>query len=111
TIPGRSDFGATSLDCPPANGDLIATMPRDLSNATAPVTKAVAIDGPFCTADTARCLCDTCNNASAQPCMHNSDCPGGTGICGGRRCLSGTNNGSPCGNNSVCPGGVCGRPG
>jgi len=36
---------------------------------------------------------------------------GNPGICNGRRCLSGANNGTPCAVNSECPSSQCGRPG
>ena len=61
-----------------------------------------------------KCLCDTCNNANADPCETNADCPpsgGNPGICGGRRCLGSANAGAPCTVGSECPGGVCSRPG
>jgi hypothetical protein len=61
-----------------------------------------------------RCLCDTCNNANADGCATNADCPisgGNPGVCGGRRCIGGSNNGEPCAANSECPSGACGRPG
>ena len=78
-----------------------------------------------------RCLCDTCNTSTGEACSTNVDCPttaiqclggtnsgalcadpsecpggfcgGGPGICGGRRCQSGTEDGKPC---SVCLGGT-----
>jgi hypothetical protein len=36
---------------------------------------------------------------------------GASGICGGRRCVNGSNAGAPCTSGSVCPGGVCLTPG
>ena len=63
----------------------------------------------------ARCLCDTCNNGNAEPCMGNADCPDPAGpvgpICGGRRCLAGGNAGAPCANATECPASTCERPG
>lgn len=119
TIPGRPDFGTTSLDCPPNAAAIIATLPIDLSSATSTVTKSLTADSPSCT-DSAgdKCLCDTCNSAAAQPCDSNADCPfdppGPIGpICGGRRCLGGANVGQACTAHTECPGVVqgCGRPG
>jgi hypothetical protein len=116
TVPGRPDFGQTSLDCPIAAGSLIATLPIDLSNATDAVTKTLSATSPACQgAAGQRCLCDTCNNVNQEPCGASADCPisgGNPGICGGRRCLGGTNAGAPCAATSACPGaGICGRPG
>jgi hypothetical protein len=115
-VPDRPDFGSTSLDCPPDPISIIATLPIDLSNSTGTVSKAVTAASPNCSgAPGAKCVCDTCNNANAEPCDSNADCPisgGNPGICGGRRCIGGTNDGGPCNNNSACPnGGACGRPG
>ncbi len=110
----RPDFGVTSLDCPPPPGSLIATLPIDLTNATDPVTKTLSANSPNCGGDpTEKCLCETCNNLAATPCDDNADCVAvGATVCGGRRCIGGTNAGAPCNNNSVCPnGGICGRPG
>ncbi len=115
-VPGRPDFGRTSLDCPPSAGVLAATLPIDLSNATAPVTKTLSATSPNCGDGSGeKCLCETCNNAAATVCDDNADCIAvGATICGGRRCIGGTNNGGICNNNSACPGmpvGICGRAG
>ncbi len=114
-IPGRPDFGTTSLDCPPNPNALIATLPIDLSSSTDPVARTLTTDSPNCTGSAGdKCLCDTCNNTAATPCSSNADCPssgGAAGICGGRRCLSGTNNGAPCTTASQCPSGACARTG
>ena len=115
SIFGRPDFGVTSLDCPPDSASIIATLPIDLSNRTAPVTKTLTANSPACTGiANERCLCDTCNNSNADPCLSNADCPvsgGNPGICGGKRCLSGANDGAPCSVTSECPGGSCARKG
>jgi hypothetical protein len=116
-VPGRPDFGQTSLDCPLAAGSLIATLPIDLSSATDPVTKTLTSASPACSGEAGeRCLCDTCNNVNQEPCDSNADCPDPAGpvgaICGGKRCIGGTNNGTPCANTTECPGGgICNRPG
>ena len=119
TVPSRPDFGRTSLDCPPPANTIVATLPIDLSNSTGAVTKTLTANSPACTdtngAAGERCLCDTCNNPLAGPCSSNADCPvsgGNPGVCGGRRCLGGSNDGGPCTASSACPGGgLCGRPG
>lgn len=112
-VPGRPDFGRSSLDCPPNPVGIIATLPIDLSNATDPVTKTLTTGSPDCSGSVGnKCLCSTCNNAAATVCDDNADCVAvGATICGGRRCLSGPNAGVPCGVNSECPGGACSRPG
>ncbi len=119
----NASFGATSLDCPPLAGAVIATLPINLSNTTGTLTRTLSAANPLCTATgwtTNRCQCDTCDDAASTPCSTNADCSGGTGICGGLRCLSGPNAGAPCpaaGSSSVCPaagGGsnaACGRKG
>jgi hypothetical protein len=116
-VPGRPDFGQTSLDCPIAAGSLIATLAIDLTNATDPVTKTLSASSPGCSGEPGeRCLCDTCNNVNQEACDANTDCPDPAGpvgpICGGRRCIGGTNAGTPCATTSECPsGGICGKPG
>jgi hypothetical protein len=115
-VPGRPDFGQTSLDCPPNPAAVIATLPINLTSATDPVTRALTANSPNCTNSTGdKCLCDTCNNAAATPCTSNADCPDPAGpiagICGGRRCLSGPNSGAACTVASECPRGSCARPG
>jgi hypothetical protein len=115
-VANRPDFGITSLDCPLAAGALVATLPIDLSNATDPVTKTLTTSNPTCGGEpTERCLCDTCNNANAESCDDNSDCPDPAGaigpICGGRRCIAGANLGAACNSNTQCPGSQCARKG
>ncbi|MEB2285946.1 MAG: hypothetical protein OZ922_14850, partial [Myxococcales bacterium] len=78
------------------------------------VTKTLTASSPNCSGQPPnKCLCDTCNNLAATPCSTNADCVlVGATVCGGKRCLSGTNNGAPCSNNTECPGGgTCSRPG
>jgi len=108
----NSFFGSTSLDCPPPDLGLIAALPIDLANTTGTKTKQISAASPSCRAPgftTLKCFCDTCNNTAATPCASNADCSGG--ICGGKRCQGGSNNGTACTNNSECPGGACGVPG
>jgi len=113
-VPGRPDFGASSLDCPASPGALIATLAINLSNETNPVVRTLSADSPNCgqSAIGQKCLCQTCNNLAATPCFTNADCTAvGATVCGGNRCIGGTNNGSPCSGASACPSGACGRPG
>jgi len=116
SIPNRDDFGRTSLDCPLASGAIIATLPINLTNETNPVTKTLTADSPNCgqAAMGQKCLCQTCNNVEATPCFTNADCTAvGATVCGGNRCIGGTNAGAPCntGTPSQCPSGSCGRSG
>jgi hypothetical protein len=113
-VPGRPDFGRTSLDCPPPAGNLAATLGIDLSNKTDPVTKTLTANSPNCSDGSGtKCLCETCNNAAATPCSSNADCTAvGATVCGGRRCIGGTNDGGVCNNVTACPnGGLCGWAG
>jgi hypothetical protein len=115
-VPGRPDFGTTSLDCPPAPSGIIATLTIDLTSKTGPVVKTLSTASPNCNgAAGQKCLCDTCNNANADVCDDNSDCPDPAGpigpICGGRRCLSGVNVGAACNATSECPASACQKPG
>ncbi len=104
-----AQFGTTSFDCPPPAGAAVGTPvngPLTLTTGTSSRTLTAA--SPNCRDGSGRkCLCDTCNDAAAEPCASNADCPTG-GICGGRRCFGGANVGAPCVNNSTCAGGgVC----
>jgi hypothetical protein len=115
-VPGRPDFGTTSLDCPPSPSGIIATLTIDLSSKTSAVVRTLSTASPNCNgAAGQKCLCDTCNNANAEVCNDNSDCPDPAGplgpICGGRRCLSGANVGAACSANSECPASACQKPG
>ena len=122
------EFGTVSLDCPPNNE--VAKLILNLDISTGTQTKTVEAGNPTCrqTGYTGlKCLCDTCNNVNQEGCSLNADCPangGGPGICGGLRCIGGTEAGQPCrtcigGSNhgatgctsdSACPGGVCSNP-
>ena len=111
-------FGATSLDCPPTVGGQIAALPIDLTNSTGTVTRTLAASSPSCRAPGftgLKCFCDTCNDAAAEPCATNADCPDPAGpigpICGGKRCLGGTNPGAACTTATECPSGACNVPG
>jgi hypothetical protein len=103
-------FGSTSLDCRLASSQ-IGTLPINGTATTGTATKTLSAASPTCRADpTAKCMCDTCNTLAAEPCSTNADCPP-TRICGGKRCLSGTNAGAACSANSQCPSSGCGVPG
>lgn len=129
TVSGTSlEFGTVSLDCPPNNE--VAKLILNLNVSTGTQVKTVEAGNPTCrqTGYTGlKCLCDTCNNVNQEGCSLNADCPangGGAGICGGLRCIGGTEAGQPCrtcigGTNhgainctsdSACPGGVCSNP-
>ncbi len=114
-VPGRPDFGATSLDCPPPPADLYKTITTDVGSASAAVTKTLTAESPTCRGASGRCLCETCNNPAAEPCENNADCPDSPGplpgICGGRRCIGGSNGGVGCTSPTHCPGGFCGTDG
>ncbi len=117
TPQGSGTFGTASLDCPPNPATLAATHHIAMELGTDTQTRTLTAASPTCREtgfSSFRCLCDTCNNASAQPCFSNADCPlsgGNPGICGGRRCIGGGNDGAPCTINSACPSGLCNRPG
>ena len=117
-------FGTVSLDCPPMNE--VAALTINLNISTGGQIKTVEAGNPSCR-DTGygalKCICDTCNSPTMDACSVNADCPasgGGPGICGGKRCVGGTQAGEPCGTciggsnhgascnlDSLCPGGTC----
>ncbi len=149
TVTGHSlEFGDVSLDCPPTNQ--VSTLGINLNIATGTQTKTVEAGNPTCRQNGytgLKCLCDTCNNVNQEGCSTNADCPAttvcvggsndgaqctdssecpggscgsGNGICGGRRCVGGTeagkpcntcvggtNHGATCSDSSSCPGGTC----
>ena len=105
-------FGKTSLDCQPLDGTKVAELPINLAATTDTATMTLSASSPNCRAagfTTRKCFCDTCNNMAATPCSSNADCGGG--ICGGKRCQGGPNNGNPCSATSECTPGVCSVPG
>lgn len=114
---GYEDFGASSFDCPSLPAIQIATLaPGPVTFSTGTQTRTLTADSPKCsgTGLAAKCFCDTCNDAAAEPCRSDADCPpsgGNPGVCGGRRCDGGTNDGTPCVNASECPAGFCRRLG
>ncbi len=126
TEQGTGQTGPVSLDCPPHPGTLAGTFALDYPLSTDVQSRGITADSPTCrqTGFTSfQCLCDTCNGAGQDPCAANADCPpsgGAPGICGGRRCLTGSEVGKPCnqclgGANhgatcvspTACPGGTC----
>jgi hypothetical protein len=114
-------FGKTSLDCPPLAGANVANLAIRLGNSTGQEKKTLSAASPNCRAlgyTGLKCFCDTCNNGNAEPCSSNADCPDPdgagpfAGVCGGKRCSGGTNNGAPCTTGTQCPGGgSCTIPG
>lgn len=117
TVQGSGAFGDVSLDCPPS-GTVAGVLNVTLQIATDTPPRTVTAASPNCTANafqSTKCFCDTCNNAARTPCASDADCPisgGSPGVCGGKRCSGGSNNGGPCNVDSACPGaGHCGRPG
>jgi hypothetical protein len=108
-------FGSTSLDCPPAPGGNVANLSIAINSSTGSVVRTLSSANPNCSGTAGKkCFCDTCNNATAQACSTNADCPvsgGNPGICGGKRCIGGVSAGSPCTTDANCTGGTCNRPG
>ena len=106
----------TSSDCPPF-GDPIAVFGLDVVATTGTALFGTSAESPNCRAvgfSQVKCLCDTCNDDTASLCRSNADCPpsgGSPGVCGGKRCLGGTNSGAPCSVGSECPQGACSAPG
>jgi hypothetical protein len=116
----NSFWGNTSLDCPPEFGGQIGFSQQiSLADTTGAQTRSLTAASPLCrgilSAFDRRCLCDTCNDPTAKPCMSNADCPDPPGpigpICGGKRCSSGANAGQACNVPSECPAGGCTVPG
>ncbi|HEX9348899.1 MAG TPA: hypothetical protein VF919_15105, partial [Gemmatimonadales bacterium] len=115
TVNGTSPlFGSTSFDCPPDPGANIAALNITLKLTTGLQTVTLAAANPLCTAPgftTLSCFCDTCGDLGAAACMTNADCAAGV-VCGGKRCVSGTNAGAACTTATECPpSNACGRPG
>lgn len=69
-------FGAVSHDCPPAAGNLIATIPIDLSNTNNGVAAiTLAASSPNCNAAPGKkCGCASCSLNSSIPCRNDADC-------------------------------------
>jgi len=108
--------GITSLDCPPTAATDV--FPFQIARTAGVVTDALTTANPSCRAagfGASKCFCDTCNNGANQTCMINADCPDPAGpigpICGGKRCLGGSNSGAACTTNTECPGGACSTTG
>lgn len=112
------ELGSTSLDCPPSSQkfayDIMSTPARFGTDTT---TAVISADSPNCSGVPGtgkRCFCETCNSYPPTPCFNNADCPpngGSPGVCGGKRCVGGGNNGARCQAHSECPSGFCLRPG
>jgi hypothetical protein len=109
-VGGTSDFfGSLSIDCQPASNKGVGVLSIGFKPATTGTTQ-LASNRPCADAAGQTCFCDTCATSAAEPCNVNADCPVGI-ICGGRRCISGSNRGAPCTQASQCPGGFCNKPG
>jgi len=108
-----SIFGDLSYDCPPSG--VIGTLRITLTPTTGVQTRKLSAESPNCRAvgfTTAKCFCDSCDNAEATPCFNDADCGAvGATTCGGLRCLGGINNGDPCTAPSDCGGSPCSVPG
>lgn len=126
TAQGTDRTGPLSLDCPPHPGSLAGAFSLDFPLTTDVQSRSITAASPTCRQtgySSFRCLCDTCNNAAQESCAAHVDCPasgGAPGICGGRRCiggseegkpcnqcLGGANHGGPCASPTACPGGTC----
>jgi hypothetical protein len=114
---GSSQFGDVTLDCPPNPGSNAGTLSINLNISTGTQSVTLTAASPSCRASGVtglKCFCDTCNNVTQGACFTDADCPisgGNPGVCGGKRCIGGTNAGAPCAVNSECPSGNCNRPG
>jgi hypothetical protein len=113
-------FGDVSFDCPPNPAANLGKLPSTRNYQTGAQAVTLSAANPTCRATGftgEKCLCDTCNNAAGTTCTSNADCVGvGATVCGGKRCLSGSNLGSPCSVPADCPaqcfggtndGGIC----
>jgi hypothetical protein len=78
-------FGATSMDCPPSGGTLVATLPIDLTNTdngTSSIT--LSASSPTCNgAPTKKCACGVCSGNTSIPCKSTAECTAlALGTCG-----------------------------
>jgi hypothetical protein len=108
----------TSTACPPLPAVLFGEFNLKFAATTGVVSFGTSAASPLCSAighSTEACPCALCNDGDSTPCTADADCPesgGAPGICGGKRCIAGTNEGAPCTVASECAvGGICGRPG
>lgn len=115
---GYEEVGASSFDCPSNPLAQVASLSAGaVTFSTGTQTRTLTTASPACTGTGAsgrKCFCDTCNDAAAEPCQTNADCPpsgGNPGICGGRRCDGGPNDGTPCSSSTECAGASCRRLG
>ena len=104
-----------SLDCPPEAQLRIGLSAAIVPFATGTQTRTLSSASPQCTAfghQSRRCFCDTCDDAAAEPCFADADCPAG-GTCGGLRCLVGSAaaTGTPCTVEGQNTDPVCGQVG
>jgi len=109
-----SDLGSTSFDCPVQFA--VEFNAGTFTPSTGTATRMLSSASPNCGsgAPGQKCMCQTCNTLAAEPCFTDADCPpsgGNPGICGGNRCVGGSNAGAPCTGTTMCPAGVCNRVG
>ena len=77
---------------------MAATLDSSLQTSTGTQTRTLSASSPSCAAPGYagnKCFCDTCNDATADACSVDAECPlscGNAGVCGGKRCLGGGNN-------------------
>ncbi len=126
TVQGGGLRGDVTLDCPPSPSADAGTFNLTFPLTTGSQARSIVAASPSCREtgfSSLRCLCDSCNTLNAEACATNADCPtsgGAPGICGGRRCVGGSEGGKPCSvclgggnhgatcvNGSACPGGTC----
>jgi len=114
-VAGDGDpFGLVSFDCPSLPGGLWGEIDIRMDPFTTGTdTRTLSAASPNCTAPghtSRKCMCDTCATAEAEWCLTDADCPPGR-TCGGKRCVTGPNDGNPCTFDSECAPGLCGRVG
>lgn len=113
--PSLGSLRGTSADCGPGR-TAIAHFDTHATATTGTFDLSPLPDSPRCTLYEfigQRCPCSTCNDG-ATACRSDADCPAtgvAPGICGGRYCLEGRNEGQPCSSSTQCPGGFCSTPG
>ncbi len=103
-----------SFDCPPDDGGMVVSTPLVLQASTSGEVRQLSAASPNCRTapnNNRKCMCDLCNVNTPQVCFTNAECPdnppGTPGICGGRICFGGGNDGGPCSAASACPSGAC----
>ncbi len=108
-------FGKTSFNCFPPTAAAIGDLKISFVDAqTGSKSISTSASSPSCTANGVtgqKCFCDTCNDAAAEVCASDADCPPG-GICGGLRCVVGsTTPGLACTTEGTNTDALCGQVG